>query len=106
MPYSPDVYEQIRRATGEWDGSDLDDEFFDRFLDATSGEVNGAAALVWQEKAAEYAELVDITEAGSSRKNSQMHAAALTMMDKYNTLAAGVVAEVGTYSTTRAIVRP
>lgn len=106
MAYSPDVYEQIRRATGEYTASDLDDEFFDRFLDATSGDINAAAALVWQEKAAGYAELVDITEAGSSRKNSQLYQSAMDMMAKYNALADAATVEVGTYTTTRPIVRP
>lgn len=106
MAYSDDVYEQIRRATGEWGDSDYDDAYFDRFLDESGGDVNQAASLVWQEKAASYAELVDITEAGSSRKNSQLYSAAMDMMKKYADMSPGSGGlEPGTYSTTRRIVR-
>jgi hypothetical protein len=106
MAYSADVYEQIRRATGEWGDSTYEDGYFDRFLDDTGGDVNGAAALVWQEKAASYSKLVDTTEAGSSRKNSQLYTNAIGMMEKYQSMADdGAAVDAATYSTTRRIVR-
>lgn len=106
MAYDPDVYEQIRRATGEWGDSTYLDGYFDRFLDETGGDVNGAAALVWQEKAATFAEMVDMTEAGSTRKNSQLWSNAMEMMKKYQELAdSGAVLEPGTFSTTRPTTR-
>lgn len=107
MAYPDETYEQIRRATGEWGDSDYEDSYFDRFLDEAGGNVDAAAASVWQEKAAGYAEMVDISEAGSSRKNSQLYSNAMDMMAKYNAIAGegpgGL--EPGTYSTTRPIVR-
>lgn len=107
MAYDSDTYEQIRRATGEWEDSTYLDAYFDRFLDETGGDVNGAAALVWQEKAASYAELVDMSEAGSSRKESQLYANAMDMMARYDAMSGQVGGlEPGSYSTTRPIVRP
>ena len=108
MPYSAEVYEQLRRATGENDvDSTYEDSDLDFYLDEAEGDIDGAAAKIWREKASNYAELVDITEAGSSRKNSTLYEAATKQAEFYEGEAAGgTTPEPGTYSTTRAIVRP
>lgn len=49
--------------------------------------VNGAAAVIWREKAAKYATMVNTTEAGSSRSMSDLHAHAMEMADMYTRLA-------------------
>lgn len=45
-----------------------------------AGDLNTVAAAVWQEKAAKYADLVDISEGGSSRKMGDLHEQALNMV--------------------------
>lgn len=70
---------------------------------------NSLVASIWRVKAARYAELVDVSEAGSSRKFSDLHKNALTMAAKYEGLAAGVSVVGGIVTKpprTRAIVRP
>lgn len=42
-----------------------------------------AARDVWYQKAATYADLVDISEGGSQRKNGDLHKRALTMAELY-----------------------
>ena len=108
MPYSAEVYEQLRRATGENDvDSTYEDSDLDFYLDEASGDVNDAAARIWREKASNYAELVDITEAGSSRKNSTLYESATKQAEYYEGATSGDETPApGTYSTTRAIVRP
>jgi len=49
----------------------------------------GAAAEGWGAKAAEFATLVDTSEAGGSEKMSQMHKQSLEMQPHYAALAAG-----------------
>jgi len=48
--------------------------------------MNGAAADLWAAEASATASLVDITESGSSRKNSQAHATAKEMLELYSNL--------------------
>jgi len=71
-----------------------------------SPNIQRAASVVWHTKASEYADLVDTSESGSTRKLSDLHKNALTMARHYDTLAAGVapVATAGR-SRTRAIRR-
>lgn len=82
------------------------DETLGQLLDDT-GNVNRVASMLWREKASEYAELVDITEAGSSRKNSDLFKNAQAQAEWFAGRADG---EEGTgtagTTTTRRIVRP
>lgn len=79
---SPEQVAELRRKTSEPDTTTYDDSTLDGMIDA-AGSVDEAAAVVWQEKASLYSELVDISEAGSSRKNSQLMANALEMARYY-----------------------
>jgi hypothetical protein len=93
----------LRRLTGETGSSTYDDEELKARIDAANGDLDAVAADIWEEKAAAFAELVDISEAGSSRKNSSMYKAALEMHNHFTgedeaSSAAGA-------STTRPIVR-
>ncbi len=65
------------------------------------------ASEIWQEKAGALTDLSDITEAGSSRKNSQLYKNALEMAAYFNNKAkeAIVVVEPTMTSTTRPIRR-
>lgn len=58
--------------------------------------VNGAAAVVWREKAAKYASMVNITEAGSSRSMSDLQKNALEMAALYTRLADAEITPVET----------
>lgn len=51
-----------------------------------TGGLNLVAYKVWTEKAAKFASLVDITEGGSSRKNSSLQKQALTMVEHFEGL--------------------
>ncbi len=55
------------------------DEVLGDRIDAANGDLNLVAMEVWTEKASKFSTLVDITEGGSSRKNSQLASNALTM---------------------------
>jgi hypothetical protein len=69
-------------------GSDIDPYFSDAQLDellAQNGDnVYTAAAEAWRMKAADFADLVDIDESGSSRKLSQMYKQAMAMAEFFD----------------------
>lgn len=68
--------------------------------------LNAAAITVWNEKMGAYAELVDTTEAGSSRKNSALFDRAKEMRDYFASLGDNDVATPTVVSsTTRRIER-
>lgn len=102
---SNDEYLQLRRKTGEVDSDTYTDTDLDIFIERSAGDLDGAAAMIWGEKASAYADLVTISEAGSSRQNSDLFKHAIEQRD-YFAGASGTTPEatVGT-STTRRIVR-
>lgn len=55
-------------------------------IDAADGNLQSVAADIWGEKAGRYAELVDVTEGGSSRKMGDLHEQALNMAAHYRSL--------------------
>lgn len=59
-----------------------DDEVLD-FLELGSGDVEAAAYYGWREKAANYANLVNVNEGNAARELSDLHRQALRMMDRY-----------------------
>lgn len=87
-----------------------DTDLLDVLVDNTDGDgatnLNLATATVWEMKAGKYVELVDITEAGSSRKNGDLSAKALAMAKFYRGRDADDVAIIAGRPMTRAIVRP
>jgi hypothetical protein len=77
---------QLRLMVAEPDDSTYTDEMLGALIDGYSGEVLSlcrAARAIWYHKAAAYADLVDISEGGSQRKNGDLHKRALTMADLY-----------------------
>jgi len=52
-----------------------------------AGSVNSASAIIWRRKAAVYAELVDVTEAGASHAFSDLQDKALKMAAQFDSLA-------------------
>lgn len=73
---------ELRRATGiETTTEPYTDEALSAMLDAHG--FSESAARLWYEKAATYANAVDTTESGSTRRMSQLHSQALAMAAKY-----------------------
>lgn len=82
------------------------DERLTLIIDANGLDMFAAAAEVWGIKAANYAGLVDVTEAGSSRKMSDLSKNALAMQRNYSEQSLASVVIVSGRPRTRAIVRP
>lgn len=80
-------------------------EYLNGRLDA--GEAPDAIASdLWRQKAASYAELVDVSESGSTRKLSDLRKNALEMAGYYDNLVQASIIAVSSRPRTRAIVRP
>lgn len=73
---------------GSDDGSFFSDEEILDLLEQANSSLNLAAYLGWAMKAAQYAELVDITESGSTRSLSQKHRQAVLQMKHFYDVAA------------------
>jgi Cdc6-like AAA superfamily ATPase len=56
-------------------------------IDTALANLNAVARDVWTEKAAAYADLVDASEGGSSRKMGDLHEQALNMVQFFTELA-------------------
>lgn len=90
--------DRLRRRIGETipaGGSESDTMFTNAqlqdILDAVDGDLDKAALAGWEEKAAEYANLVTVAEGNSSRQMSDLHKNALTMVKHYRDVAGTVV---------------
>lgn len=75
----------LRRKVSEPDSTTYNDTTLNAMIDLANGDIDAVAARIWQDKASMYAEVVDISEAGSSRKNSQLMTNALRMAEFYST---------------------
>lgn len=102
---SPEQIAELRRKISEPDESTYTDEMLGGLIDAASGNINGVAADIWEEKASTYAELVDYSEAGSSRKNGQLYKNALEMAAYYRGLESSTPVVGTDIPTTTPIVR-
>lgn len=72
----------VRNNTGEPDeDSSYDDEELEVLIDADG--VDLASAAIWRRKAAIYSEMVDVSEAGASRKMSDLFKNAVAMAEYY-----------------------
>lgn len=77
-----DEIAMLRRMTDvARDDTTYTDDVLAGIIDASSS-IEGAAAQVWTEKAAAFADQVDMSESGSSRSLSQLQRHALEMRDK------------------------
>lgn len=81
---------RLRRKLGEnipAGGSDADTMFTNvevqALLDDSGSDVTKAALEGWRAKAAEYSNLVNVSEGNSQRQMSDLHKHALTMIDYY-----------------------
>lgn len=82
-----------------------DDATLGGWIDSRNGDVHAAAYDAWVSKSASLSSLVDISEGGSTRKNSQAYTNSLNMIKLFSPYVEGDVLIPGTGSRTRAIVR-
>lgn len=78
--------EQIKTLRGmidEQDSTTYDDITLAAQIDQADGDVDLAAASIWEQKAARFSTLVDTSESGSSRSNSQVYKNARDMAAYY-----------------------
>lgn len=104
--YAPEVRMQLRLLIG--DASEpytFNDDQIDEMLTAVDGNVRSAASGFWYNRATEYSEMVDISEAGSSRKNSGLFTNAMALAKQYDDSDGEDDSAVIAPSTTRRIVR-
>lgn len=84
MAYSTEVLQELRRYIGDQDSPQTyDDAQLTEYLDNNNGIPTTAAHAIWLDKAATAADLVDISEAGSSRKNSQLYQQAMEQARRF-----------------------
>lgn len=76
--------DELRRATNEpADDTDYDNVLLQEILTASGNKVDAAAAKIWKEKAAKFAQLVDMKEGETARDLSDLSANALRMAKMY-----------------------
>lgn len=98
---------ELRRMISEPDQTPYSDDELKKRIDDASNDLDTVAADIWQEKASTYSEMVDISEAGSSRKNSQLFTNALKMASFYREASTSADPVPGRdIPTTTPIVRP
>lgn len=88
----------------------LTNEQFGQILDSAEGDLDLAAASVWEVRAGRYHGLVDISESGSSRSMGDMYKNAIEMAKYFRGKRADDIVDPGEpvpslRSTTRRIVR-
>lgn len=76
---------EVRRNTDEPDENRYQNPSISGLIDSVG--ILRASATVWRWKAAEYAKMVDVSEAGSSQKLSDLYDNAVGMVKEYDTLA-------------------
>lgn len=87
---------RLRRYVAEPDETDYTDEVLSDIIDAFD-TLDAAAVEIWDLKAASVAGLVDISEGGSSRKNSDLLKNAQMMRDLFqNRVNSAIVTSRGT----------
>ena len=95
----------LRRFTNEPTATTYTDTYLGELIDA-SDSVEEAAAALWREKAAKYAELVDVQEGSSRRSLGDLHEQALSMAASWGSRAEALVVETTRRTRTRQIERP
>ena len=84
MASEADVTEvRLNTAVAE-DDETFTQDYISGLIDA--GDVASATLTIWKQKAAKYASLVDVTEAGASHKFSDMFKAAEAMIKRWTTI--------------------
>ncbi len=87
----PDQIAALRLLISEPGSETFTDEQLSAIIDAASGDLNKAAFESWTIKAANAADLVDITEGGSTRKQGDLYEQALSMAKHFGSQVPGGV---------------
>ena len=77
--------DEVRQYTEEFREDKWSDEYIAGLVDSSS--VYGAAWQIWMKKAAEYTDLVNVSEAGASHAFGDLQKKALEMVDRFRLLA-------------------
>lgn len=101
---APALIAELRRLVDEPTTDTYSDVELGDKLDSSAGDVHMAAYLVWTEKAASYASMVNVSESGSSRSMGDMYKNALNLANHHIALSSQSI-ETRTRSRTRAIER-
>lgn len=107
LVHTPETIMQLRRLVNDTEAPyTYSDEVLDQYLIDNDGNLNKSASQVWYAKASQLSTQVDISEAGSSRKNSDLFKNAMALAKQFDA-DDGIPApdEVVAPSTTRRIVR-
>lgn len=96
---------RLRRMVGEPGTETYTDEALLALL-AADPSPESVASGIWQEKAARYADLVNVSESGSSRSLSDLHKNALRFAEYYGRLSGGAPEPVADAPMTVPITRP
>jgi hypothetical protein len=104
MPNEDDIA-RLRRMTGESGSKTYTDTQIEQFLIDSTGNFNVAASRIWGEKASAVADMVNISEAGSSRSNSDLYDHAIDRQNYFASLGTGADVPTVASSTTRRIER-
>lgn len=59
------------------------DQFLSDLIDASAGDLNRSALSVWEQKAAQFSEMMTITESGSTRNFAELHRNAMAMINYF-----------------------
>jgi hypothetical protein len=89
---------EVRENVDEPTPETWDDVSIEELVDAHG--VNGASAIIWRRKAAAFAKLVDVSEAGASHNFSELHKNALAMFEHFRGIA-GTDSPLGTTGAVR-----
>jgi hypothetical protein len=74
----------VRRQVNEPTTDDYTDTLIGTYIDEIG--ITGATIRIWEEKAARYSDLVDVTEAGASHKYSDLHKNAMAIAKHYRSI--------------------
>lgn len=98
-----EAIDELRNLVNETEQTPYSDEILNVRLAAAGGDIRAVAADIWTEKAARYAELVDVQEGSSRRSLGDLYEQAIAMAQQFGASAA-VAAPYK--AGTRAIERP
>lgn len=102
---SEDTIARLRRMAGETEDDKYSDTILEVMLAENGDDLAATAAAIWGEKASDYADLVNMSEAGSSRSNSDLFKHAKEQQTYFADLAAVAAPTTGDFTTTRRIER-
>jgi hypothetical protein len=84
----------LRPMIDEPDSTVYSDEVLKALIDQVEGDLDTAAAQIWEQKAARYSTLVDVSESGSSRSMSQLYKNASAQTSFYQKKVSDIQVEV------------